>query len=108
MGASACAVCVPLGGCEVSGAWVGVCAWLGGLVLTLCAGGVAAGACPTVSCPDVGGELWLVEGVLVGASACTVCVPLGGCDVSEVWGGAWVTLVVVGLALTGAGEADVV
>ncbi|WP_201839268.1 hypothetical protein [Microvirga zambiensis] len=75
MGVSAFTVCVVLDGCDVSGAAVG--AWVAfvGVGLVLTDVGEADGA---------GAELWFVEGVLMGASACTVCV----------------TLVVVGLALT--------
>jgi len=91
VGVSAFTVCVVLDGCDVSGAAVGAWVALVGVGLVLADVGEADGA---------GAELWFVEGVLMGASACTVCVTLVGCEVSEVWAGAWVTLVVVGLALT--------
>ena len=79
--------------------------WLGRVGLELTGAGEIAEGCVPVGWSGPGTVSWLVGAALVGASACTVCVSLVGCDVSCAGVGAGVWPVGVGLALADVGEA---
>jgi hypothetical protein len=72
--------------------------------LELTGAGEIAEGCVPVGRSGPGTVSWLVRVALVGASACTVCASLDGCDVSCVGVGACVWLVGVELALADVGE----
>ena len=79
--------------------------WLGRVGLELTGAGEIAEGWVPVGRSGPGTVSWLVGAALVGASACTVCVSLVGCDVSCAGVGACVWPVGVGLALADVGEA---
>ena len=84
VGASACTVCVSLGGCDVSCAGVGAGVWPVGVGLALADVGEAVGVSPTACCSDVGAEFWLIGAALSGALACAACVWVEACEVAGV------------------------